>query len=361
VSITTPSANATFEPGESINITATASDHDGTIVKVEFFVNNRKIGEDLTSPYTFNWSNAIPGNHTLFARATDNQGEVATSTTVPITILTEKGQPVVRIISPANNAIIAAGEVITIEANASADGVVSKVEFFDGTKKLGEDMSSPYTFQWDNASEGKHTIVARVTDNNNKSSEHQVTITIAGRPVADAGEDIIVTLPDVVQLDGSQSTGSSSITYHWTQLSGPTKSSIDQPATSKPTITGLSEGEYIFELTVTDNGFTVKDQVKVTAIEAAPGEEVVESVIPRFFSPNSDGINDVWELPADEAFANATVTIFNRAGQTIYHSESYQNSWDGTVNGQALQPGAYFYVIKLRNSADIRGSVRIVR
>lgn len=361
VAIATPSANATFEQGANINITATATDQDGTVAKVEFFVNNKKVGEDFTSPYTVNWTDAIPGNHTLFARATDNDGDVSTSSIVPIAILPEKGVPLVTIFSPANNAVIAVGDVIVIEANVSADGVISNVEFFDGTKKLGEDSSTPYSFQWNNASEGNHTIVVRATDSNNKSAEDQITIIIAGKPVANAGDDIIVTLPDVAQLDGSLSTGSSSLTFLWTQISGPTKSIIDQPTTSSPTISGLSEGEYIFELTISDNGLTEKDQVKITAVEAAPAEEVVEGVIPRFFSPNSDGINDVWELPSDEAFANATVTIFNRAGQTIYHSESYQNSWDGTVNGQALQSGAYFYVIRLRNSSDIKGSVRIVR
>lgn len=86
ISITEPSSNDTFTEGEDIAITANASDSDGTISKVEFFQGNIKLGEDNSSPYSFNWENVGRGNYELTATATDNDGSTTTSTAVSITV-----------------------------------------------------------------------------------------------------------------------------------------------------------------------------------------------------------------------------------------------------------------------------------
>ncbi|HTF81596.1 MAG TPA: Ig-like domain-containing protein, partial [Cytophagales bacterium] len=84
VSITAPANNASFTVGAAILITANATDTDGTIAKVEFFQGATKIGEDLTSPYSFSWTGAAIGTYTLTAKATDNAA--ATSTSAPVSI-----------------------------------------------------------------------------------------------------------------------------------------------------------------------------------------------------------------------------------------------------------------------------------
>jgi hypothetical protein len=86
VNITSPSNGAAFTQGSSITITASASDNDGTVSKVEFYNGNTKLGEDLTSPYTYNWTNAAVGSHSLTAVATDNAGATTTSQAVNITV-----------------------------------------------------------------------------------------------------------------------------------------------------------------------------------------------------------------------------------------------------------------------------------
>ena len=150
VSITAPANNAQVTAGTSISITATAADANGTVTKVEFFDGTTKLGEDLSSPYSFAWANAAAGAHVLTARATDNQNNVTTSTAVNITVSPANSSPTVAITSPANNAQVASGSTITITATAAdANGSVTKVEFFNGTAKLGEDLTSPYSFSWD--------------------------------------------------------------------------------------------------------------------------------------------------------------------------------------------------------------------
>ena len=69
-----------------IELSATATDPDGTVAKVEFFQGTTKLGEATTSPYTWSWSEVAVGIYTLTAMAIDNAGETTTSATVTVTV-----------------------------------------------------------------------------------------------------------------------------------------------------------------------------------------------------------------------------------------------------------------------------------
>ncbi|NER13017.1 hypothetical protein GWK08_06175 [Leptobacterium flavescens] len=91
VSISAPVANASFTEGDAINITASASDSDGNVTRVEFFANGVKLGEDTTAPYAYNWTNAAVGNHSLTAVATDDAGDSTTSSSVSVSVTSSGG------------------------------------------------------------------------------------------------------------------------------------------------------------------------------------------------------------------------------------------------------------------------------
>lgn len=86
VSLTAPTNGATFTAPASITISATASDSDGSISKVEFFNGSQLLGTDNSSPYSYNWSNVPAGSYSVKAITTDNSGATATSTTANITV-----------------------------------------------------------------------------------------------------------------------------------------------------------------------------------------------------------------------------------------------------------------------------------
>jgi hypothetical protein len=90
VSITQPVAEAVFVGGANIPMTASASDPDGTVAKVEYFVaGTTKIGESTSGPnYGFTWTNAPAGRHNLTAIATDNGGATGVSAVVAVTVRT---------------------------------------------------------------------------------------------------------------------------------------------------------------------------------------------------------------------------------------------------------------------------------
>jgi gliding motility-associated-like protein len=84
--------------------------------------------------------------------------------------------------------------------------------------------------------------------------------------------------------------------------------------------------------------------------------------ISNVFSPNGDGINDVWQLPFLQAYPNATVQIVNRYGQVVFLSNGYAQPWDGKFKGVGLPVGTYYYIINPKNGRDIiKGAVTIIR
>ncbi|PVY40665.1 DUF4082 domain-containing protein [Pontibacter virosus] len=167
VSLTSPANNATFTAPASVAIAASASDADGTVAKVEFFQGNTKLGEDLSSPYTFAWNGVAAGSYQLTARATDNGGAASTSTAVAITVVEPANlPPTVSLTSPANNATFTAPANIELAATAAdQDGSITRVEFYSGGTKIGEDLTSPYTYSWGNVAAGTYQLTARAFDN----------------------------------------------------------------------------------------------------------------------------------------------------------------------------------------------------
>lgn len=88
--------------------------------------------------------------------------------------------PSVTITSPASSDVFTAPADITIEVTASdPNGNVSKVEFYNGTTRLGEDVSSPYSYSWVDVADGTYKITAVATDNEgNETTSSAVTLKV---------------------------------------------------------------------------------------------------------------------------------------------------------------------------------------
>lgn len=92
----------------------------------------------------------------------------------------DNAPPIVSITSPSNGASFTAPANITIDATASDGGTVTKVEFFQGSAKLGEDTTAPYSFLWSGVAGGSYTLTAKATDNAGATTTSSpVTITVA--------------------------------------------------------------------------------------------------------------------------------------------------------------------------------------
>ena len=186
--ITSPIINSTFTASSNITITASASDADGSVSMVDFYNGSTKLGSVSSSPYAFTWNNVVSGNYSLSVVATDNMNAKTTSSAVPITVSSTSGKrnkhPYVKISSPTKGNTYANLTSITINALASdSDGVVSKVEFFNGSARLVELTTAPYSYTWKDVPAGTYSITAVATDNLNDTTKSSPIEFIVGTTV----------------------------------------------------------------------------------------------------------------------------------------------------------------------------------
>ncbi|QHL87503.1 T9SS type B sorting domain-containing protein [Nibribacter ruber] len=106
------------------------------------------------------------------------------------------------------------------------------------------------------------------------------------------------------------------------------------------------------------NGCTLKVTFTMPTIEDGKGIE-----IPTGFTPNGDGINDVWVLKnVSTYFPGCSVTVYNRWGSPVFESRGYAKPWDGTHMGKPVPAGTYYTVVELGNGQPaIRKSLTIIR
>lgn len=67
--------------------------------------------------------------------------------------------------------------------------------------------------------------------------------------------------------------------------------------------------------------------------------------IPNAFTPNDDGVNDIWKV-AYRSLVSFKCSIFDRYGNQLYSFDDPSGGWDGKYKGKTVKPGVYFYVIE---------------
>ncbi len=91
VALTAPANGATFTAPATVNVAATASDPDGSVVRVEFLVNGAVAATDTSAPYSASLTLSNTGTYTLAARAVDDRGAQTTSAPVTVTVNAPSG------------------------------------------------------------------------------------------------------------------------------------------------------------------------------------------------------------------------------------------------------------------------------
>ena len=86
VQLIAPTNGATFTGPTNILVVANASDPDGQVARVDFFVGDLSIGSVTAPPYSVVWNGVVPGCYVLTAKATDDRGAMSVSTPVRVTV-----------------------------------------------------------------------------------------------------------------------------------------------------------------------------------------------------------------------------------------------------------------------------------
>ncbi len=213
-SITSPAANQVFAASDSITVSASASDADGSITQVEFSLNGGVWQIDSSAPYSRNFGSLASGSHSVSVRAKDNSGYYSNAVTRNFSVAANQA-PSASISSPSNGQQMVQSGALTVSASASdSDGSISRVEFRLNSGAWQSDTSAPYSYNFGSFALGEHTIQVRSRDNQGAYSTTQsVSVTIKP-PVTD------------VTIVSGGSTGSFDVT--WVQISGTTEYRIEE-------------------------------------------------------------------------------------------------------------------------------------
>ncbi len=90
--------------------------------------------------------------------------------------------------------------------------------------------------------------------------------------------------------------------------------------------------------------------------------QVVLVGIPKYFTPNGDSYNDVWEIKGISKYPQAEVQLFDRYGKYITTLNGINKSWNGMLNGSPLPADDYWYKLNLGNGQpEIKGHFALKR
>lgn len=165
-------------------------------------------------------------------------------------------------------------------------------------------------------------------------------------PVVDAG-------PDKFVLEGGQTTISPTVSGNDLQFLWTPNLYLNSNTIEAPTCTPLQDITYTLAVTAR-GGCVATDQVFVKVLPMPK--------IPNTFSPNNDGINDLWVIQYLDTYPFNRVQVFTRTGQLVFESRGYKTPWNGTMNGKSLPVDTYYYIIEPGSGRQpLTGYVTIVK
>jgi len=240
-------------------------------------------------------------------------------------------------------------------ANAGPDSTVCEGKF------IMLQASGGVQYRWKPASSLSDSTIANPLAHPNSNTTYTVTvknqyfctatdtvmITVLQSPRADAGPDKKIQEGEDVLLNGVA--GGNHASMFWTPPQFLSNSQLETPM-AHPS----ADITYSFHV-VSDNGCgTATDDVFVRVLQKVG--------VPNAFSPNGDGINDVWNISALISYPESETNVFNRYGQLVFHSQGYNKPWDGRYNNRPVPVGTYYYTIDRKNGFPVMsGWLMVIR
>ncbi|MDQ2720976.1 MAG: right-handed parallel beta-helix repeat-containing protein, partial [Bacteroidota bacterium] len=349
-------------PINTVSLSGSGTDADGTVTTY--------LWTKISGPSSYNTVNAsspvtdvtglVEGIYVFQLKVTDNNGASATSTLQVIVNAAANIPPVAN--ADADKTItLPLNTVLLSGSGTDVDGTITSYLWtqISGTTSYNiVNASSPVT-DVTGLVQGVYVFQLTVTDNNGASaiSTMQVTVNAAANipPVANAGANVAITLPaNTVSLLGSGTDADGTVTnYLWIKISGPSSVTITNFSSASTNVSGLVQGVYVFQLTVTDNiGATSTSTVEVTVNPAAN--------IPPLANA---GVNIAITLPANSVSllgsgrdADGTVTNYLWTKISGPLAATITNPSSATTNVSGLVQGVYVFQLKVTDNNGASGT-----
>jgi gliding motility-associated-like protein len=186
-----------------------------------------------------------------------------------------------------------------------------------------------------------------------------ITLVPSSLPVVVASvsaQNTTISLGDSVVLFGA-----GGLSYSWSP-----GASLSCSTCSTPTATPAETTEYCVE--VNNNNACASDTacVRITVLISSQRPCVGQDIfIPSAFSPNASGTNDMQCVHGAQCIKSMSFSIYNRWGNKVFESTDPKACWDGTYNGQALDPAVFVYHLSATmingEIVERQGNITLVR
>lgn len=208
------------------------------------------------------------------------------------------------------------------------DGIFEQYSWYDEQDNLVGTTST-----YEATKPGKYSVI--VSNGSCKSRAETIVQTVSFPTIL-----VKIDVTQAIHLVAAD--GNTEVEY---QLEKPNET-IVFPWQKSTTFPQVEKGEYVIRVRSINGNCTTQINTQVYQI-------------PNAFTPNSDGINDMWDLSlVMKNNPNATVKIFNRNGLLLRVLTSKdQFKWDGKTNHTKVETGSYWYLIELENGQHLQGSV----
>ena len=206
-------------------------------------------------------------------------------------------------------------------------------------------------FLWGNLTPGAYLLT--IKDANGCIFSQTVNITSGGVVSKDcnAGKDVTINFGDNYTMEAVQGSAN---TVAWSPGAYLSDSTVINPVAFPP-------GTTVFTLTTTTpEGCVCKDKVTIVVVPLIDA--------PNTFTPNEDGVNDVWIIRNTGYYENVNLYIYNRYGDKVYEAKNFGpgTEWDGKFKGNYVPAATYYYVLNFKFPGEetvftYTGSITVIK
>ncbi|MEO6191024.1 MAG: gliding motility-associated C-terminal domain-containing protein, partial [Saprospiraceae bacterium] len=194
--------------------------------------------------------------------------------------------------------------------------------------------------KWNNLDKGLHTLY--LIDNDGCFSDSVVLDIKEPAPIKiDIGKDLLLNKSE--QIIFSEKSNIHFTSYHWNP------SGLFDCATCEFAKGSISQDTTIYLMVEDENGCIASDTLNIRI------NKEYNYYVPNVFSPNGDNLNDRFYIYGSDNLNIQWIRIFDRWGALVFNKSNPMinhslDGWDGTFNGEPLNPGVFTYVFSISNA-----------
>jgi len=325
------------------------------------FSDSSVISEGSIVSYQWNFGDPLSGAaNTSLSVSPQHTFSSASSFTVSLTTKSDKGcshtktltyngfmpQPLA-VFSMNDAAVCLNDKILFTNRSITPTGTIQSSTWSFGNGSIADQPDISTILSRSFSTSGRFPVTLTVTNTGGCKDDTTQFVDISPLPVINAGNNIVLFAGESRKL--SITGESADLTYLWSP-----SDFLNSTVIAEPTISGITR-DMLYQLVATSSGgCSTTDSISVKLLQPI--------LVPNTFTPNNDGINDLWLIENLQTYPNASVEIFNRYGQLLYESKGIYKPWDGTYKGKPLPFGTYYYIIDTDGTVStLTGYVSIIK